>query len=267
MSENKTVILAGLFIDSEEWLTRTKKFLDYYRPLKADLGFTEFVFIDNGSEEKWLNQIRADDIHIHHFPDHLPKGRGARNYPYAWRNLYTVPSLFATLNIDKAYFMDTDTFVLSDRLTKFMKAQVSGWTTFWCSKYSYPSAELSILNSDALLQLLEFMDTPEKDRHGQSFENVLPYTVNPDFNVNRWGEDRLPIMSFMDAYTQCPTDFPLDYPAEVDLIDEMNILEIELSKTRRVLNDYRTSAVKATAGHTLRCMCNYCLTLAKHGGV
>lgn len=170
---------------------------------------------DNASSLESVQRLmEAWPVNIHRFTMHLPRGHGDNPYPYVWRGLWFIKQLIED-GYDKIITLDTDCFIVSQRLLDYVKAANSGWEVFWIPKYGFPSGELHILNRDAFPLYLEYTKGPWIDKVGQLFESALPFSkINKDFNTDRYGETRIPQTADMDGYFQAAVDVPLVFNME-----------------------------------------------------
>ncbi len=165
---------------------------------------------DNASEEAEVRRLRGWGTFLRH-QDRLEKGPGQWDYPYCWRILYDIKILIQ-LGYEKIIFLDSDCFITSQRALDHIRALDTGWETFYCRKYGFPSAEAHVLCKDAFPIYEAFTSIPYEQHMGKVLEDVVPFTkVNHAFNVDRWGEDRIPCAPHMDIYSQAPVDLPLEF--------------------------------------------------------
>lgn len=220
----KTCIYTLLYIDGEERLNRNIKFVNYYRNLKEELGFTHFYFCDNASPLEWTDKfIEATDPHKHkdiisfRYNQHLER-KGVFDYPYCWRGLHTMRVLIDS-GFEKILCIDSDMYVLTKELAAYIKNCNSGWEAFWCNKYSFPEAALHILNKDKFDFFMGYTSIPWERMNGLVMEKVLPFSkVNQDFLIDRYGEERKEQKPYMHAYGQCPSYIELKFNMKEEVI-------------------------------------------------
>jgi hypothetical protein len=192
-------------------LARVNRWIVYYSGLQEKLGFQNIFLSDDGSEKASLDQLEGD---VWVFENrHLGKRNNANgvDYDYCWRALWDIRKLIE-IGYKKIITIDTDTFVLSERLFDYIRERSTGWTAFDIEKYHFPSAELHILCEDAFPRFLYYTRGDFMQKNGTLMEKDIPFThVICGFKVDRFGEERLPQTPDMDAYAQAPLDIDLRY--------------------------------------------------------
>jgi hypothetical protein len=195
-------------------LERNIFYVKFYRNLKEHLGFQEFVFCDNGSTEKSINEfnyaVGGTDVSIFQRSPHLPRGEGY-DYPYCWRGLDNIRHLIEgnlfTKSYDKVITIDTDGFVVSGRMANYIKGCNTGWVSFWCPRWAFPDASIHILNKDAFPHFLDFIGDDAMKYNGKCMETTLTFThVEKYLKTDRYGETRVPQYPWLDFYGNSPLD-------------------------------------------------------------
>lgn len=225
----KSCIFAPCYLDGNDdsggsRLLRYHKFIDFYRPLKEELGFESFVFVDNASswtnlqklfptvfEANTMRELRAGDpdLIVLRYDDFLGR-TGVFGYPYIWRALYAVKKILKSF--DRIIFIDSDGFVLTKRFAEWIRTRDSGWSAPWCEKYSFPEANVSVLCKDMFILFEVFCAGDWLQHNGKCFEQAIPFTrIERGFNVERYGEDDLPQRAEMDFYAQATLGRPLAF--------------------------------------------------------
>lgn len=202
--------LAGKDLLGSDRLARVCRFLDWHRGHQHTLRVDEFFVSDNASPSHLADRIRNRCVLLR-YQDHIPHANIENGYLYCWRHLYTTKILIA-LGYEKIIYVDSDCFLVSQRMVDHIRDIKSGWTAFWIQKYSFPSAELHVLCKDAFPTFLEFADPPFGYYLGKLMEKTLPFThIEMGMRVDRWGEDLKPQEPWMDAYCQAPVSLPLEF--------------------------------------------------------
>lgn len=214
----KTAIIAPSFLDGldpsqSSRLARTIKWLIYYQKLKGNLSFEDIFLSDDGSSDSSraaLSTTASGFVVLSH-PKLSRQGSVSCDYPWCWRALFDMRSLIE-FGFEKIIMIDTDTFVLTQRMVNYLNALRSGWTSFHLQKYDFPSAELHILCEDAFPRFLEYTKGDFMALNGKLMERELPFTkVVREFVFDRYGETRTPQTAEMDAYSQTPLDVPMKF--------------------------------------------------------
>lgn len=245
----KTALFSLSYLDGEDAsgssrLERNARWLKYYWPLKDELGFQNIILADNASRRQsvinlmdrvpmsWefrsMPAFRREpmELSIFQFGEHLARGssgfppvtpaddRANFDYPYCWRGFWFLRDLFVLYKFEKIILIDTDMFVLTKRVAKYIK-EARGWTALWSEKYQFPETSLSVIEGDGVQKFLEFTNRPWQEFLGRKMETTLPYThVEKGFIGDRYGEytyrETVPVNP--DYYGQCPINvlFPGD---------------------------------------------------------
>lgn len=218
----KTALFAPCYLDGKDpsgsdRIERVNRWLDYYRAIKDQLGFDQIYLSDDGSSFENYQRLKVgtdlrfllnSKLERQGFP-------GGLDYPWCWRAFWQM-KVAIECGFKKIIMCDTDTFILSPKLAHFIRALSSEWTAFHLGKYDFPSAELHILCEDAFPLYTVWTGGEFMKKNGLMMERDLPFTkINRDFNFDRWGEERLPQLPIMDAYSQAPLDVELRYDMPV----------------------------------------------------
>jgi hypothetical protein len=204
-----TCFLDGNDDSGSSRLERNINYVNYYMKIKNAIGFDQFIMVDNGSSPVLIEEFhkRTGSAVQLLLREHLKRGPGPFDFPYIWRAINEQKTILETGKIDKVIGIDSDGYVLSNRLADYIRSSSSGWEAFWSHKYQWPTAELNILNKDAFSIYIEYAKTPWQERFGKLIETTTPFTrINKDFICDRFGETREIPRPFMDFYSQCPVD-------------------------------------------------------------
>lgn len=194
-------------------LARNIKYIQYYLSIQEHLGFEKIFFIDNASDPEnvaALEMVGKDQIEVIRFDQHLKRG-GIYDYAYCWRALYEIGPLIDR-GYEKIVTLDTDAFILSQRLADLVKHSNTGWWSVWCNKYEFPEASFHVLCEDSFIILKTYMEIPWRERNGVMMETALPFThILKGLNCDRFGEDDTPQDSTMDFYGQAKNHMNLRF--------------------------------------------------------
>lgn len=183
---------------------RYRRWIDYYRPRMDKLGVSHLILIDDGSPTlpDWtdLEIIRADDplpealppgVYLFTFRVHLARLSTSR-YPGWWRSFLFSWKIADTYGFARIVHLESDFYVLSETMFRFIRETRSGWTAPWCRAYDFPETGFQIIGTDALDALGNFYRLGEDfyvhyDRYA---ELTLPFThVEKGFVGDRFGEN------------------------------------------------------------------------------
>lgn len=216
----KTLLFCPLFMDGLERLERNVRWLNYYSKMQLSLGFDHILMVDNKSPKKYLDALERMDggkcsISVLHASYSLTKIL-PQGYGYWYRAHANAASYAVENGFDKIIHIDSDAYVLTERLCQYLKEQEKGWTTFWCPKYSFPEVNIQVIGRDKIKDMYFF--------HAEGFlqyypyqkaEDMIPFTnVNKDFVGDRYGETNTAQIPSMDYYCQTTNDVTLKFEME-----------------------------------------------------
>jgi hypothetical protein len=216
----KTLLFCTSYASTQAgWQGRYKRWLDFFgrSPLQRD----QILLIDDGSPVlpawrgvRMLTELPErqpnDKVVFFHFEKNL--GRSAvRVYP-GWFRSFAFAAVYARkYGFDKVVHVESDSFVFSERLVRFIDGLQSGWTTFWCPRWGFPETCLQVICADQMESFLE-LSTIDYDSvlTDLAIETVLPFTdVRKDFIGDRYGEYMSWLPEDADYGCQIPEDWPL----------------------------------------------------------
>lgn len=232
----KTALFAPMFLDGNDphgtpRLWRNTRYIQYYQSIQPQLGFDTIYFADNASSIENLKMIGGridfedtpgkslfnDDfpnstgVHIFTYRDRLHGGMGWVNYPYCWRALYFIQKLILR-GYEKIITIDSDGFITSRRMAKYVKDLKSGWTSFYCPRHNFPDCSIHVLCADQFWAYQEFTWVPYMTHMGKLMETSLPFThVERGFNTDRFGEFRSDQPEGCDYFGQAHIKVKLEY--------------------------------------------------------
>lgn len=218
----KTLLFAPLFLDEGERLQRNIKWFDYYIPLRnKELNFDHIHMVDNASSQEKLDKF------IQHIKPSCGKDfsvsinrRGKRLIRWSahaygfWYRAFAFGIKYAMENgYDKIVHIDTDVYVLNQKICDYVNKLDSGWTSMWCEMYKYPESTFQIIYKDQFElahrwfteDFLEFYPT-------DIAETRIPWThVEKGFVGDRYGEKNLQQTDEMDWFGQTPVNTPMRF--------------------------------------------------------
>lgn len=216
----KTVLFTACYLDGtyqgpNSRLERNIRYINYYRKLKAELGFDKFFMVDNGSSKENIDAFfktigPSEDIMWLHYPKHYPRG-STYDYPYLWRALWALKKPIRE-GYEKILSIDSDCYVLSNSLANHLKTNNMGWYALWSNKYDFAETACFVLNKDAFKSYFEYTKGDWMNKNLECMEKAIPfdYTLK-NFNACRYGEHNLPQTIEMDYYGQASLDIPLTF--------------------------------------------------------
>lgn len=210
MLHNDVILFCTSYINNISHLTRYKRYLNYYLPRLEKLGAGRIILIDDGSPRRWLKKlglkiynanrlpktIEADSC-IFHFPDNL--GRPLLTLiPGWWRSFSFAAVLGLEYNLKKIIHIESDAYVLSDRMMDWIKTTSDEWSSVYTHYYYFAETSIQIIPRKRMPILFQFWKLGKEFwfKNGCADIQYIPEFVLPIRNVNktdfkgdRWGED------------------------------------------------------------------------------
>jgi hypothetical protein len=203
--------LEGKDLLGNDRLARNQRYLDYYE--QCPLGVDHIVLLDNASSPERIAKLRTfPQVGLMRFDERLKRGPGPHDYPYCWRALWAYQDLIKA-GAKKIITIDSDGFVLSERMAKYIRECNSGWVSFYCESGKHPESSIHILNEDTFSIFYSYIGEPWTTKVGTMMEHDLPFThVETKFRCSRFGERGAPPQDdTMDFYAQAPLSVPLQF--------------------------------------------------------
>lgn len=215
----KTLLFCTAYADSEEkWKTRYETWYRHHKnsPLVAE----KIILIDDCSPTK-PSFLPSEDFvslcpHIG-YPRTSVYGGWYRSFGYACQ--YAISEGY-----EKIVHVESDAYLLSDRIFSFFNSVTSGWHSLWhhrnCSPY--PESATQIICSDQFEKFLEFFSKPYEVYAGETIERLIPFTENhKNFIGDRYGEFKEPIPKNADFSCQTSQRMILDWLNEKALLQKL----------------------------------------------
>jgi hypothetical protein len=183
------------------WDVRYRRWLDAVRALSA-LGCHTILLVDDGSPvlPDWTDLAiwtegepapapRARAL-LYHFRERL--GRRADFDFEGWYRSFAFAGRYARENgFDKAVHIESDAFLTSLKIQRYIADLRAGWTALWCHRYEgFPETAIQIIAGDAIGRFADIERThPHESLIGRLFELQLPFdVVEKQFTGDRYGE-------------------------------------------------------------------------------
>lgn len=181
---------------------RYEKWISYYSEKMAALGVDYIFMIDDGSLN--LSLKNTSIVHIHSAADELPAelskkiniitfkkhlGRPTQdNYMGWWRSFTYSVKIAQKYGFEKIIHIESDFYIVSDRLTNYIQSLNKGWTSLFCSIGNYPETAIQIICQDNFHALEKVRSTAEASNYKMPriAERYIPFTnVCKDFYGDR----------------------------------------------------------------------------------
>jgi len=223
----KTALFATCYIGKPEQIERYRHWLKFYSERTGKLGIQRIILVDDGSRMDYLSKLGlpiikieehkngsfpelTEPAYIFRFPDNL--GRPETTIIPGWWRGFSFMSIFALhYGLDKLIHIESDAYILSDKMLKYMKEETDNWKSFYCFYYQYPESAIQIIpkisiknwfniqpnkNNFELIFKQFFLPANKfwyKDNIGNAQyipEYCLPFDeIIKDFKGDRYGED------------------------------------------------------------------------------
>lgn len=220
-----TLLFCTSYVDSNDCAqNRYKKWIEYHT---SHHFFKDFptVLIDDGSEMQYLHDLDCNVVTegnelpestplLYHFNSH--QGRCKTPRPYSvhqhfrgwWRSFLESSRIARELECNKMIHIESDSYVLSNRLCDYIDNVNSGWVSMWCPRYGLPETCIQIINEDRFDAVDSLRDLGYSSFNGVVAEKRLPFShVERGFKGDRYGEYNPHIdISTVDYYCAYPVD-------------------------------------------------------------
>lgn len=183
-SKNRSLIFCTSYINSKQsWDERYNVWLEYYR--NSMLARHKICMIDDGGSY----DPGCNNMIFHRFQERLGR-KSEINFPGWWRSFLFSVELAKREGCNKIIHIESDAFLLSNRIMIYIEAIKSGWTSFWCRRWQMPESAIQVICEDNFEKMLEIA---ENNLDGEFFlksaESLLPFTDTIKFfNGDRYGE-------------------------------------------------------------------------------
>jgi len=195
----KNIIFCTSFIrDSDAWESRYQRWLDYYKNIP--INAVKKILIDDGSpflpSADIINTIphdapldlNQDENLIIRFDNNLGR-QNVSTYPGWWRSFLHSVKIAKALGADKIIHIESDAYILSQRLVDFINQTESGWHVLWTQRYKFPETAIQVICSDQFELVEKFQDAHPGLVFPDIAERVLPFTaIQKQFKGDRYSE-------------------------------------------------------------------------------
>ncbi|AFL75883.1 hypothetical protein [Thiocystis violascens] len=215
----RTLIFCTSYIND---VMRYKRWIDYFYP-KLDAYGAENLFLINDGPDNIDFDSRLSCIQAAAMPCILPSslniiafeerlGRPARfSYPGWWRSFTFSVRIARQYGFKKIIHIESDAYVLSQRLTNYIRCINCGWTVLWSPTYRFPETAVQIICEDAFpaIERIASMGSACFRELNRPAEYLLPFDkVESRFHGDRCGViDRNTSLQGYDYLAQVPTSW------------------------------------------------------------
>jgi len=221
MGDMKTMIFCTSSMDTKyDWIFKYKLWFDYLYTISRT--GTDLYMINDGGisdelidniEMRWSNSFQHFSVisdytvtsHVGCMQNIIthPNKLGKLHYRGWSRSFFSSLDIAEKRGYDKIIHIESDAFVLSDRLWKYLYDIKEGWEVLWCPRYNMPENAIQVICKDSFPEFRQQADRFKDGIRQGIIENLLPYKkINKDFVGDRYGEIGLPFSNKMDYYCQ-----------------------------------------------------------------
>jgi hypothetical protein len=198
----KTLVFCTAHVDDETvWDGRYRRWFDAIAA--SGLRHDTALMVDDGSPvlPDWQDVAllregeslaTATPRVLYHFAENLGR-RAIFDFP-GWHRSFTFAAEFAEANgFTKVIHLESDAFVVSQRLRDHIDGIDQGWTAFWCPSHGFPEITLQVMAGVGLAAYRDFCaSVPHAALVGRPYEEQIPFShIERGFTGDRYGE-RLP---------------------------------------------------------------------------
>lgn len=221
--KSKTLLFCTSYFENAlQWTSRYERWLEHH--LAIHWSIDSVAMIDDGSpfvpHSKLLEPLDATLLGkaplpqraLVRFKDNLGR-KSTLQYPGWWRSFQLALDLAQSYGFTKLVHVESDTYLLSERMLDLVESTESGWTLFWSSHFKWPETALQIICQDAFA---EYASIVKKGPYGLGdlpAEDVLPYTrVVKNLIGDRYSDFNAPIPAQADYAVQVTSAMATSVP-------------------------------------------------------
>lgn len=181
-------------------MRRYEKYVSFYQERMQTLGVEKIILLDDGSQADWPPHISnmgfmddktfaplTTDVNVFSFKEHL--GRPTMNdFLGWWRSFIHCYEIAKAYGFKKIIHIESDFFILSDRLLAHLQGINDGWHTLWTHVDNWPESAIQVICEDCFDELELTFNKVKRLSYNNYFaaEVFLPYTViNKSFSGDR----------------------------------------------------------------------------------
>lgn len=233
----KTLVFSTSFADdTDKWERRWGRWLKYVA--SSGLRVDQILIVDDGSPvlPAWPGVIvaSADQDGFVNAPavirthaTRLGKNVNGEPFPGWYRSFGHACRYAMDAGFDKIIHIESDAYLLSDRIISYCNELHEGWIGFWSGKYNFPESAIQIVNRDQFAACRLFFDKAYSQHLYNphiDIERLIPFTkVNKTFIGDRYGERPVRVPYVADFVTQVPVAISDDYFWWVDQQGKRNM--------------------------------------------
>ncbi|MEM5451879.1 hypothetical protein [Paraburkholderia guartelaensis] len=195
----QSIIFCTSFIkDEKAWDERYLRWLNYYN--RSPVADAMKFMIDDGSPftppsatietVSHTDPIRysAGSNVLVRFPNNLGR-QGVAEYPGWWRSFFHSIEIARAVGVQKIIHIESDAYILSERLFDFVSEVESGWHVLWAQRYGMPETAIQVICCDQFDAFASFKAQAAETPVSDIAERVLPFSaIDKRFKGDRYSE-------------------------------------------------------------------------------
>lgn len=199
-----TVMKTALFCTSyitPESQQRYQQWIDFYYQRMKDFGADCLFIIDDAGSfvafdprikytDESLKDFIPGEINLLSFFTHLGR-HNIKDYPGWWRSFTFMIKIAQKYGFEKLIHIESDFYVLSDRMKRYINNLSSGWIAFYSKHYNFPETGIQIICKDRFLSYELILENAQRQNYnfGRIAEYELPFSnIEKKFEGDRLGE-------------------------------------------------------------------------------
>lgn len=210
----KSFVFCTSYSESHDIWEKTYKF--WVKAVqKGKLQYNKIFLIDDGSPvlPNWKDSIilnpmdlpktcPIEKIIIIHFENNLGhKPLDIRKLHEGWHRSFMFSSIIAEkYQFNKIIHVESDAFIISERLHKYVNEISNDWNGFWSYKHNFSDTAIQIIAGNSINDFIKWRKSDINFKDNYSFiypEYYIPFTnVSKKFYGDRWGEDNINLKKF-----------------------------------------------------------------------
>jgi phage anti-repressor protein len=219
----KTFIFCTSYFDTEElYQKRYQKWINYYN----DHTFTdnkEIFIIDDASNLDYMIDDRVDVMQMDQIGNHrelgkltmytaderkASPGKSPANSEGWWRSFNASLEIARAYDYEKIVHIESDAYLVSQRVLSHIDELKTGWTAFWAPKYYFPESSLQVICKDQFENFEEFIRCGSRELSQSGLaEKITPFThIEKRFVGDRYGETEKRQLKEVDYFCQTELD-------------------------------------------------------------
>ena len=224
----KTLVFCTAWSTSEDrWHNLFGRWINHLED--SLLEYDQLLMIDDGSpvlpEWEGVTIVREgelldscdDHAVIYHFNENLGR-TDELDYPGWYRSYMFAATWAEKYGFEKIIHIESDAFLISERINQYVNGLDAEWTTFWCPRHDFPENNLQVIAGKSVKDFIAWKDEnlPYEHYKGRCAEFYTPYTnIVKRFYGDRWGEFAPGMARVSDP--RCPPGVPhnADYVCQV----------------------------------------------------